>query len=89
MDHTPVQTWPRPPPRDYTTTGLCRSNRGHNFQKTHQFFQRPDVVWDSGFPRGRHSQRLGDAAEIVVGIGDRNRMTVIRNLFRERIREPR
>jgi len=47
------------------------------------------VVWDSGFPRGRHSQRLVDAAEIVVGIGDRNRMTVIRNLFRERIREPR
>lgn len=47
------------------------------FEQRNQFFNSPNVIYKTSFHRRRHAQRLMDAAEIVVGVIDRNHVAVI------------
>jgi hypothetical protein len=59
------------------------------FQNGNQLLQRPNMIRQASFHRGSYAQCLMDAAEIVIGMVDRNHVTVILEFLREGIREPR
>jgi len=47
------------------------------------------MIGKASFHCGSHAQRLMDAAEIVIGVIDRNHVAVILELLGERVRESR
>src|SRR5216683_1780505 len=48
-----------------------------------------NMIGKASFHCGSHAQRLMDAAEIVIGVIDRNHVAVILELLGERVRESR
>jgi hypothetical protein len=45
------------------------------------------MIREGSFHRGSHPQCLMDTAEIVIGLVDRNHVTVLFDLLRERIQD--
>lgn len=59
------------------------------FQQRDQFIDAPDVIANPGFHRGGHAQRGVNPAKVVISEVQRNHVTMVLYLLRERIRQPR
>lgn len=67
------------------TATLGRFREFFVFEQGNQFFQRPHMIGKTRFHRRSNPQGLMDAAEIVVGVVDRNHVAVVLEFLRRHL----